>query len=325
MAHKLYLAPMRGYTDAVFRNTFLKYFKGLDGAMAPFVPTLKGHRIKPSQIKDLVPENNMGMPLVPQILSKSPGDFVFLARHLFDLGYPVVNWNLGCPFPMVAKKGRGSGLLPYPDKIEEFLAAAIPAIPNALSIKLRLGRKNTDEIFRLLPILNRYPLQELVIHPRTGVQMYEGNIDLDVFERCLTLSAHPVVYNGDITTLDDFTSLSKRFPNVKKWMIGRGVIANPFLPTVIKTGRDRFEDKIKIMHRFHDDLYGGYREIFQGPSHLVERMKGFWKYFALSFENSRKIQKKIFKTKTAHQYESVVTHFFESEARWRSTPEKFCP
>ncbi len=323
MEHRLYLAPMRGYTDVVFRNTFLKYFNGLDGAMAPFVPTLKGNRIKSSQIRDLVPENNMGMPLVPQILSKSPGDFTFLANHLFDLGYPVVNWNLGCPFPMVAKKGRGSGLLPYPDKIEEFLAAVIPAIPNALSIKLRLGRKNADEIFRLLPILNRYPLQELVIHPRTGIQMYTGDIDLDTFEKCLGLSEHPVTYNGDITTMDDFLQLSERFAGVKSWMIGRGVIADPFLPEVIKTGRDRFDDKIKRMHRFHDDLYGGYSEIFQGPSHLVERMKGFWKYFALSFKDSRNIQKKIFKAKTARRYESVVKHFFESEARWSSTPGKF--
>ena len=106
-------------------------------------------------------------------------------------------------------------------------------------------------------------------------------------------------------------------------MIGRGVIADPFLPEVIKTGRDRFDDKIKRMHRFHDDLYGGYSEIFQGPSHLVERMKGFWKYFALSFKDSRNIQKKIFKAKTARRYESVVKHFFESEARWSSTPGKF--
>ena len=323
MGHKLYLAPMRGYTDAVFRNTFLKYFKGIDGAMAPFVPTLKGHRIKPSQIRDLVPENNRGMPLVPQILSKSPGDFTFLARHLFDLGYTVVNWNLGCPFPMVAKKGRGSGLLPFPDKIEAFLSAIIPAIPCALSIKLRLGRNNAAEIFRLLPILNRYPLAELIVHPRTGVQMYEGDIDLDSFEKCLSLSKHPVTYNGDITTLDDFIQLSDRFTGIKSWMIGRGVITNPFLPAVIKSGKDPFENKIETLHCFHDDLYGGYLDIFQGPSHLVERMKGFWKYFALSFEDSRKIQKKIFKTKTAHQYESVVKHFFESEAQWRLTPMKY--
>jgi tRNA-dihydrouridine synthase len=223
---------------------------------------------------------------------------------------------------MVAKKGRGSGLLPYPDKIEEFLAATVPAMPTALSIKLRLGRKNADEIFRLLPILNRYPLEELVIHPRTGIQMYEGDIDLDTFEKCLTLSKHPITYNGDITTLNDFNQLSKRFTGIKSWMIGRGVITNPFLPAIIKTGCDPFENKIETMHRFHDDLYSGYLEIFQGPSHLVQRMKGFWKYFALSFEDSRKIQKKIFKAKTGRQYESVVKHFFESEAQWRLTPVK---
>ena len=253
-------------------------------------------------------------------MSKSPEDFIFLASHLADLGYDTVNLNLGCPFPMVARKGRGSGMLPYPEKIEAFLASAIPAMPNALSVKVRLGRKNADDIFRLIPVFNQYPITEIIIHPRTGIQMYGGNIDLDRFEKCLALSRHPVVYNGDIDTPDTFRSLSRRFSTVSRWMIGRWAVANPFLPAIIKNGEDRFENKVETMRQFHDTLYDGYRQRFSGPGHLAERMKGFWKYFALCFKDSRRIQKKIFRARSAAHYETLVARFFESEATWAGLP-----
>ena len=66
MQHRLYLAPMRGYTDIVFRNAFSKHFNGFDGAVAPFIPTLKGNRIKPAQIQDLCPEHNTALPSFPR-------------------------------------------------------------------------------------------------------------------------------------------------------------------------------------------------------------------------------------------------------------------
>lgn len=312
---KLYLAPLRGITDAIYRNTFSKHFRGFDLGIAPFITTQQGNRIRRSRLKDILPENNIGMPVIPQILSKDPDAFIILAKAMADLGYDTVNWNLGCPYPMVANKGRGSGMLLFPDKIERFLEKIIPEIPCGLSIKTRVGRNNSEEIFHLAPMFNRYPLTEVIIHARTGIQMFDGVPDLDAFETYLGLSAHPVVYNGDITNLENFRALFHRFKDVNRWMIGRGVLSNPFLPEIIKQDKDSVSDKIGQMKCFHDSLFDEYRQILSGPSHLLDKMKGFWTYFSLGFENGDQIRKKIHKMKKTKHYEAVVSDFFE-EARW---------
>ncbi|MEX1327452.1 MAG: tRNA-dihydrouridine synthase family protein, partial [Desulfobacterales bacterium] len=234
---QLYLAPLRGFTDYIYRNTFTGHFDGFDGALAPFIPTVTADRFKPSHFKDILPENNPTLPIVPQIIGNQSADFINLAVRLFDLGYTSVNWNLGCPFPMVAKKHRGSGLLPYPERIDAFLEKTVSSIPNRLSIKTRLGRRTINDIFKLMPIFNRYPLKEIIIHPRTGIQMYVGKTDLDTFERCLAQSVHRIIYNGDITDLKTFQDVFGRFEDIDGWMIGRGAVTNPFLPAIIKAGR----------------------------------------------------------------------------------------
>jgi tRNA-dihydrouridine synthase len=316
MSFKLYLAPLRGITDYIYRNTFARHFGGFDAAVTPFIPTLKAIRAKPTHLKDVLPENNPAMPIVPQIIGNNHENFIPLAGQLSDLGYKTVNWNLGCPFPMVAKKQRGSGLLPYADKIDHFLEKTIPAIPNRLSIKVRLGRKTPAEWDRLIPIFDRYPLQEIIVHPRTGIQMYGGKPDLDAFERCLAMTHHQVVYNGDITDLKSFSELSDRFKATEAWMIGRGAIVNPFLPAILKNGRDDFSNQVEAFKNFYDQLFDAYQSVFSGPGHLLERMKGFWTYFSQAFKDGRKIRKKIHRTLKLPRYQEIVERFFEEDAEW---------
>ena len=313
---KLILAPLRGFTDYIYRNTFTRHFDGFDSAVAPFIPTVQADNFKPSHLKDVLPENNSAMPITPQIIGNNPDDFIPLAQRLFDLGYQTVNWNLGCPFPMVAKKKRGSGLLPYPMRIEAFLEKTIPSIPNRLSIKARLGRKNTDEIIKLMTIFNQYPLEEIIIHPRTGIQMYNGEPDLDTFEKCLKMAKHRIVYNGDICDMAGFKAISKRFKSVDLWMIGRGAISNPFLPAIIKTGEDNWTEKVNTFRLFYEDLFNQYQQIFSGPGHLLNRMKGFWTYFSKSFTTGNKIKKKIHRSHKLQRYQEVVERFFKEEAHW---------
>ncbi len=308
---------MRGFTSAVYRNLFKKHFSGIDAAIAPFIATVSAERINPALLRDIAPEKNPGMPVIPQFIGNRPHDFVRLSRAAFDLGYDTVNWNLGCPFPMVAKKRRGSGLLNHPDLVDRFLDIAVPRLPNRLSIKLRLGRKRPDEIFELMAILNRYPLRELIIHPRTGIQMYTGGVDLDTFETVLSLSALPVVYNGDIFDLNGFTRLRGRFPSISRWMLGRGLLANPFLPEMLRRGTDKIHQPVERFRRFHDDLLDAYRAEFSGPSHVLGRMKGYWEYFAASFENGQTVFKHIKKAGSLNKYQAVVDRFFDSKAQWR--------
>lgn len=317
MSFKLYLAPLRGFTDYIYRNAFSRHFDGFDEAVTPFIPTLKTIRAKPSHLKDVLPENNLAMPVVPQIIGNNHENFIPLARQLSDLGYDTVNWNLGCPFPMVAKKQRGSGLLPHPDRIDRFLEKTIPAIPNRLSVKIRLGRKRPDEVFQLLPIFNRYHLKEIIIHPRTGVQMYSGEPDLDTFQLCLEATDHRIIYNGDINDLESFERLADRFKGIEHWMIGRGAIINPFLPSIIKAGKDNYTGRVEKFRRFYEDLFGEYQKVFAGPGHLLERMKGFWFYFSQAFEDGRKIRKKVHRTLKLDRYMDIVERFFDENAKWK--------
>lgn len=317
MTPTLYLAPLRGFTNAVYRDTFSRFFDGFDLAVSPFIPATEARRLRDCHVRDLLPERNRRMPVIPQMIGNSPEDFIRMALRLSDLGYDAFNWNLGCPFPMVAKKQRGSGLLPHPERIDAFLEAVVPRIPGTLSIKARLGRYAEDEIFRLIPVFNRYPLSEVILHPRTGVQMYEGVPHLDVFESCLETIDHPVAYNGDITRRSDFTRLAERFPTVNRWMIGRGALINPFLAASIKSEQDEFPDPIGTFHRFHDALFTAHREVFSGPAHLLDRMKGFWCYFSRAFEETRKLLKEIRAIRCPERYMARVARFFDTEAVWR--------
>ena len=314
----LYMGPIRGGTDHIYRNAFARHFEGFDLAVAPFINCINANKITRKYVHGLLPENNTGMPVIPQILSKSADGFANLANYLTDLGYDTINWNLGCPFPQVANKHRGSGLLPFPDKIREFLDAVIPALRGRLTIKTRLGREHRDEILALMPVFNDYPLGELIIHPRTGRQMYEGTPDLSAFGDCLALSRHPVVYNGDIRTNDDFNRLSERFPEIDRWMIGRMALVDPFLPGVIKTGKDLCgnTDKIGKIRVFHEELFEEYSRTLYGPSHITDRMKGLMVYFLSAFQDTPNALKKIKKTRTPEQYMAAVNHFFDTEARW---------
>ena len=316
MTTTICLAPLKGVTDAIFRNIFDQLYGGVDWAVAPFISTVSAARIKPKYLRDLLPQNNSGMPIVPQIMSKSAVDFMVMAAALFDMGYMHINWNLGCPYPMVAKKCRGSGMLPYPDRVESFLDRVVPVIPNQLSIKMRLGRQSKEEIIELLPILDRYPLKLLIIHPRTGVQMYEGQPDLETFSQCLLQTRHTVIYNGDIVTHSDFLRLSRQFPKVTAWMIGRGAIQDPYLPLLIKERRMDGAQRMRRFERFHEALLSAYETRLCGPSHLLDRMKCLWGYFQGAFVDGRRVGKRIRKTRSMDQYRSITKTFFNQSQQW---------
>ena len=305
------LAPLQGFTDVTYRNVFSDHFSGVDEAVAPFISTMGQRRLKPSRIKDVDPANNKNLFVTPQILGNVAGDFIFLADHLYEMGLKKINWNLGCPHSKIVKKKRGSGLLLYPEEIDAFLNTVIPKISNTLSIKLRLGRKSKNEIFKVLPVLNKYPLDEIILHSRTGLQMYEGTSDHDAFEKALLCSRHPLTYNGDIINLSSFHTIQKKFPHVRRFMIGRGLLSNPFLAEDIKKIIVN-KNKMGRLKEFHDDLFDNYQKIFSGPAHLTGRMKGFWSYLGPSFKQSKKLLKNILKTNSITEYQNRVECFFNA-------------
>jgi tRNA-dihydrouridine synthase len=303
----LCLAPILGHTDYVFRNAINRWFKGIDLFYTPFLTSVKGSCVRNSHLTDILPKHNKSVHIVPQILGKDPDEFLVMANQIHEMGYESVNWNLGCPYPMVVNKKRGAGLLPYPEIIREFLSKVVPNLKARLSIKMRLGKNNSDEAIPVLNVLNDFPVQEVIIHPRTASQMYSGTPDLDSFEKCLSAARHPVVYNGDIVDLRSFQSIANRFPGISNFMIGRGLAMNPALAEMIRNNQSKIpEDFFKRLYRFHEDIFRNYRELCSGHLALLGQMKQLWWYLSYSLKDREESLKRIQRTKTIRDYRDVL-------------------
>ncbi len=311
----LILAPMRGITTMHYRQAYVRHFGGLDVEMAPFISTVDAERINPKLLKDVLPENNSGLPLIPQVIGNKADDFVQMNIALHDLGYNEVNWNLGCPHKPIRKKRRGSGLLPYPDTVAAILDQVCERSPVKISVKVRLGVSDKSELMRLIPVLNTYPLSEVIVHPRTAEQMYDGVVDLDAFAEALQLLEHPVCYNGDINTLAFFNTVHERFPTLSRFMLGRGLLANPFLCEEIKGGPMGERTPVERLREFHDDLVSRYEAILDGDHPVLGKMKEFWSYQSLPLSNGRAMFKKLKKTQRLRTYKDIVSEYL-ADAQW---------
>ena len=307
----LYMAPLRGITDALFRRIYCNHFHGIDSAIAPFINPQRKAVFSDKLLSDILPDPNCSLPVIPQILNSDPDGFIVLADRLYELGYKTVNWNLGCPVPMVAKKRRGSGLLPYPDQIVELIEQVLPRLRCQLSIKMRLGFQNYQESLDLLPRLDKFPLAEIIIHARLGKQLYKGPTAPERFAECADQTRHSLVYNGDITSFEIYADLADRLPAISSWMIGRGLLANPFLPAEIKASEFSGLRRRERLAAFHDELFLEMKRRLSGPGHLLGRMKQVWIYFIESFPEKKKLLKNITKASSEQKYlEAVRTVIF---------------
>ncbi len=317
---------MRGITTMHYRQAFARHFQGLDIEMAPFIPTVSAERINPKLLKDVLPENSSGRPLVPQLIGNNPADFVHMCKAMHDLGYEEVNWNLGCPHKPIRNKKRGSGLLAHPDMVAAVLDKACSESPCRISVKVRLGVADKSELLHLIPTLNRYPLSEVIVHPRTAEQMYDGTVDLEAFGEAYQMLSLPVCYNGDLYSLPDFQRVSARFPDINRFMLGRGLLANPFLCEEIKVGTavpavrggvgtHRPTNPIDRIAAFHDDLLARYEAVLHGDRPVLGKMKEFWTYQSMHLSNGRTMFKKLKKTQTLYSYKAIISEFL-ADAQW---------
>jgi tRNA-dihydrouridine synthase len=245
----LVLAPMQGLTGLPFRRAFHRTFGDVfDYAVSPFISLTHGNlTLADKKISDVLPENNVGStPVVPQVLGSEIQEFVDLTNRLHEIGYTEVNWNLGCPMPRVVRKVRGSGLLPYPERVGDVLEAVLSGSAMRVSVKMRLGYSSENDIFDLIPVLNRFPLTNVTIHPRIGTELYSGKLHLDCLRKVIPLLKHKVIFNGDINTLADFRRTKEQFPEIQDFMIGRGAVADPLLPIKIRINDDTCDNALIV-------------------------------------------------------------------------------
>ncbi len=283
-----YLAPLQGYTELEFRRAYSMVFSGLEGAVSPFIPLASGARFRLKHLHDVIPAENKSMKVIPQVLGIEPEKFIALAHRLHELGYDEVNWNLGCPKRTVAAKQRGCGILPFPDLLRTTLEKIIPELPLKLTIKTRLGHHSPEEFYQLIKVYNDFPLHSLIVHPRTGIQQYEGDMFLNILDETIAEIKHPLVFSGDVKDRASFLQLSARYPQIDDWMIGRGILTNPALPEIIlgKLGADDLEIMRSRQLYFHQELYCAIKAKFQRSQPILNKMKDYWSYFSRWFIDS---------------------------------------
>ena len=310
---KIYQAPLQGFTDFTFRKALSGSFGGIDKYFVPYLSYGKGREIKRSQLREVFPENNAGLPVVPQVLFSDQTELFDLISILNEYGYPEINLNLGCPYPMATNKGRGAAWLDKPEALNEILQALFArGFPAKFSVKMRAGLSNDQDFKAITGILNQFPLEEVIFHPRTASQMYTGKANPQLFTDALSMAKHPLVYNGDIFSIADFQEIRTLLPEQNNWMIGRGLLTNPALAAQLKGEVFDAQELRKKRKEFHDLLLENYSVRLQGDSHILMKMNQFWTYFSESFTNPHKAMKLVKKSSSLLKYNSAVVEIFRS-------------
>ena len=294
-----YFAPMEGITDSVFRRAHHAHFSGITRYFMPFISPTVHRALTPREAREVPKADSVPFAAVPQLLTKVPEDFLWAAGQCRDLGYDEVNLNLGCPSGTVTAKGKGSGMLRDPDQLDRFLEAIFKDAPLPISVKTRLGFESPEEFPRLMEIFNRYPIQELTVHPRVRKAFYAGSVDMDSFRYCLENSNAPVCYNGNLSSVSQIEAFTREFPQIKSVMIGRGLVGDPGMLTPGGT-------TVAALESFLEQLAEEYCVVFGSQRNAMFRLKENWRHLLCRFEGSEKLGKRLRKTTDIQEYRAIV-------------------
>ena len=300
-------APMEGITGAAFRRLHHKHFSGVDHYYTPFLSPTQDRRFTPREQREFYPEHNEGIPLIPQILTKNPDDFLWAAKELAAMGYDEVNLNAGCPSGTVTAKGKGAGMLADAQALDAFLDEIFSHAPCKISVKTRLGLNDPEEFEPILEVYNRYPLTQLIIHPRVRKDFYRHPVRKEAFTAAYATSKNPVTYNGSIVTPSDFAACKEAYPDLAAIMIGQGLCSDPFLAEKIRQGGQVDKQRLR---NFHDELLEAYTRQFENKNNAAQRMKELWFYWLRLFGDSQKLGKQLMKTRGAEEYTIAVSSIF---------------
>ena len=309
---QIYFAPLEGITGYVFRNAYAKYYGGVDKYFTPFITPHTKKLMNSREKRDILPENNVGLNVVPQVLTNKAEELIDVCHRLNEYGYEEVNLNLGCPSKTVTAKGKGSGFLEEPRALEEFFDRFFKASGTKLSIKTRIGVSEVEEAEKLFRVFERFPFEEVIIHARLQQEFYQGTPHYDVFEEYLNRTKLSLCYNGDIRTREDLENLNIKWEKCDKFMLGRGLL---FQPAALLRNADGTMDKAQEIQKFkcfHDELVEGYDSYMCGDRNTLFKMKELWGYWSVQFPGQEKLLKQIKKANTLVEYRPLVNALIQS-------------
>lgn len=296
------VAPLEGITDAVYRRTHAKYYPGAARYYTPFISPTMHHIFTPREHRELAPENNPGLNLVPQLLGRNSSDLLWAAEELAGMGYAEINLNLGCPSGTVVAKRKGAGLLAFPEELDMLLRVLFSAAPLKISIKTRLGMESPEEFSRLLSIYDQYPVCRLIVHARTRAEQYTGQTHWETFAEALKSTSIPLSYNGDLFTPEDVARFHERFPSVDCVMLGRGLIADPAMIVTLQGGTSG----LNTLRAFHDELCREYIRVFGDRNSAMHRMKAIWAHLLPRLPGGETHRKRLVKTRRWEDFLTVA-------------------
>ena len=302
---KYYMAPLESVTTWIYRQAHAKIYGRLDKYFIPFLEPHEKRDFKTRELQEILPEHNENIYAVPQILTNRSEGFIKLAKALKDWGYEEVNLNLGCPSKTVVTKGKGSGFLAKPEELERFLTEIFDALSGEvkISVKTRIGKEDPEEFPALLKLFNKYPMEELIIHPRVQKDGY-GNVPrLELYELAEKQSVNPLCYNGDLYTREQIRNFAERFPGTERLMFGRGFLRDPGL--LYNEGKDS-KDIFEKFWAFHDLVYEGYQERNMGDRNVLFKMKELWSYQVYQFSELERLFKTFKKVQDCNEYEQMI-------------------
>lgn len=302
---KYYMAPLESVTTWIYRQAHAKIYGRLDKYFIPFLEPHEKRDFKTRELQEILPEHNENIYAVPQILTNRSEGFIKLAKALKDWGYEEINLNLGCPSKTVVTKGKGSGFLAKPEELERFLTEIFDALSGEvkISVKTRIGKEDPEEFPALLELFNKYPMEELIIHPRVQKDGY-GNVPrLELYELAEKQSVNPLCYNGDLYTREKIRNFAERFPGTERLMFGRGFLRDPGL--LYNKGKDP-KDIFEKFWAFHDLVYEGYQERNMGDRNVLFKMKELWSYQVYQFSEPERLFKTFKKVQDCNEYEQMI-------------------
>ncbi|MBR2751881.1 MAG: tRNA-dihydrouridine synthase family protein [Clostridiales bacterium] len=313
---KIYFAPLEGITGYIFRNAYNEIYGNVDKFFSPFVAPSESSPLTPKERRDLSPENNHGINLVPQILTCRSDHFIEAAKEMQSMGYREVNLNLGCPSGTVCAKGKGAGFLEDTSALQSFLFDIYSFSGSEgmkISIKTRLGYEQPDEFFSLLDIFNEFPVSELIVHPRIRSDFYKGEPRREYFTHALSHAKCPVVYNGNIFTCKDYEDLADALGSLPDpVMLGRGLVSDPSLADKLRG--DTSETDMLKFRKLHDTLYHEYQKVMAPDINVLHKMRELWSYWKVLFEGRQENErdfKRLLKAKKYAEYEAVAYRILE--------------
>ena len=302
---KYYMAPLESVTTWIYRQAHAKIYGRLDKYFIPFLEPHEKRDFKTRELQEILPEHNENIYAVPQILTNRSEGFIKLAKALKDWGYEEINLNLGCPSKTVVTKGKGSGFLAKPEELERFLTEIFDSLSGEvkISVKTRIGKEDPEEFPALLKLFNKYPMEELIIHPRVQKDGY-GNVPrLELYELAEKQSVNPLCYNGDLYTREQIRNFAERFPGTERLMFGRGFLRDPGL--LYNEGKDS-KDIFEKFWAFHDLVYEGYQERNMGDRNVLFKMKELWSYQVYQFSEPERLFKTFKKVQDCNEYEQMI-------------------